>query len=408
VGVPHGQGVALVFEHTQVLGRVALALADDATGALETGARFREAGLDARVIFEPDRKWSCDAPVIDTETRHQSGVRARAVIREIGSRAREAGAGRVFKKTDSTLRGPLAAEFSALFDVWPELPLVYAPAYPALGRSVRNGELLVDGRPLNRTPFAADLLNPSRESSIAALLSETGAGIVVVRNPAELRAALFPGGIFVCDGETETDLEDVAEALRGARCLVAGTAAMASVWARSLWGGSVSSERRRVLRQSFAAATCLIVNGSLHPASRDQLAASGIPMVTHNPAADPLELGTQLAGSIAQNRWAAVCASPAPAAEPLAVAAHIARAAAHAIRLAAPECLMVFGGDTVFAILRELDIDEAEPHFEMLPGAPVSTIAGQGTARRMVLVTKAGGFGAPDYLVRIREILERA
>ena len=32
-----------------------------------------------------------------------------------------------------------------------------------------------------------------------------------------------------------------------------------------------------------------------------------------------------------------------------------------AVELAAPDCLTIFGGDTVFAVLRELGIEEAEP-----------------------------------------------
>jgi len=382
---------------------LALALADDATGALETGARFCEAGLDARVSFEPDPGWRTTALVVDTETRHLLAEQARERIRAIATRAKQVRVVHIYKKTDSTLRGPIAAEFRALLDVWPELPFVYAPAYPALGRTVRNGELYVDGRPLSQTPFAADLLNPSRESSIAALLGATGAEVVPVRNSADLRGVLARGRILVCDGETDADLADVAAAVHGAPCIMAGTAAMASAWAASL-----SRRKRRVWKPPCAALTCLVVNGSLHPASREQLAISGIPTLAHSAAADPLDLGTRLAGLVERSRWAALCASPRCTAEPLAVAAHAAGVAAHAVRLAAPDCLMIFGGDTVFAILRQLGIGQAQPHREILTGAPVSTISGQGTGRPMLLVTKAGGFGAPDYLVRIREILEKA
>jgi uncharacterized protein YgbK (DUF1537 family) len=46
-----------------------LALADDATGALETGARFSAAGLDAIVRFEPGASVAgAGVIVIDTET----------------------------------------------------------------------------------------------------------------------------------------------------------------------------------------------------------------------------------------------------------------------------------------------------------------------------------------------------
>ena len=374
-----------------------LALADDATGALEVGARFGEAGLDTRVCFDPQADWSSGALVIDTETRQMSGERAGDVVRSIAVRAREDGIAHIYKKTDSTLRGPIAAEFRALLDVWPELPLVYAPAYPALGRTVRSGELHVDGRPLSETAFATDLLNPSSESSIAALLHSTGAEVVLVRDAADLRRSLRCGRILVCDGETDRDLEDVAAAIDGAGCLVAGTAAMASVWARRLAGGSRRAQPVSPVR------TCLVVNGSLHPASQEQLAITGIPMLVHDPAADPLDLGGRMAGLMGTHRWASLCAAPPCSADPLAVATHAARVVAHAIRAAAPDCLVVFGGATVFAIMRELHIDRAEPHFEILPGAPVSTIR----EPDMMLVTKAGGFGPRDYLLRIRGILEK-
>ena len=189
----------------------------------------------------------------------------------------------------------------------------------------------------------------------------------------------------------------MADSVRDMPCIVAGTAAMASAWARS-----ISHGKDRHWKPDRAVRTCLVVNGSLHPASREQLAHSGIPALAHTPAADPLNLGNLVASLVTRNRWAALCASPARAGEPLAVAAHAARVTAQAIRQAAPDCLIVFGGDTVFAILRELGIKEATPHAELVPGVPASTVAGP-----MLLVTKAGGFGARDYLQRVRELLER-
>lgn len=377
-----------------------LALADDATGALETGARFHSAGLPARVRFSAELQGAGQVMVIDTETRHLAAAEARDRIRGISRRAREASADSIYKKTDSTLRGPLAAEFTALLEVWPERPLVYVPAYPALGRTVRNGLLLVDGEPLARTAFAADPLNPSNESSIPARLASCGAEIVLVRSAAELPPALSPGRILVCDGETDADLSEIAALIAGANCLVAGTAAMASAWAASL---SKTEPRGAALRHPVR--RCLVVCGSLHPASNRQVAESAIPVVMHLPAADPSDLGTRLAHLIEEHRWAALCAAAPLAPEPLELAAHAGRTAAIAIGLGAPDCLTIFGGDTVFAILRELNIDEAEPAGEILPGVAVSTICHNGAA--MLLVTKAGGFGGPDYLVRIREILEK-
>jgi D-threonate/D-erythronate kinase len=375
-----------------------LALADDATGALEIGARFGEAGIDSRVCFDLDAAWSGDAVVIDTETRPLSREHAAAVIRSIAMRAKQEGVAHIYKKTDSTLRGPIAAEFRALLDVWPELPLVYAPAYPALGRTVRAGELHVDGRPLSETAFAADLLNPSGESSIAKSLHATAAEVFPVRSADDIHPLLAPGRILVCDGETDRDLQDVAAAIDGTPCLLAGTAAMAAAWATRLTGGS-----RRNWTPASPVRTCLVVNGSLHPASRAQLAISGIPMLAHDPTLHPSDTGKRLAAWIGAHRWASLCAGPRCSADPLAVASHAAQVVGHTVRESAPDGLIVFGGATVFAILRELNISEAEPHVEILPGAPASTVR----SPDMMLVTKAGGFGAPDYLLRIRGILEK-
>jgi D-threonate/D-erythronate kinase len=352
-----------------------LALADDATGALETGARLVEAGLEARVRFEP----GFDSGVIDTETRHLPAELAGERIREIAALARKAGVVSIFKKTDSTLRGNIAAEFRALLDVWPELRIVYAPAYPALGRTVRNGELFVNGWPLRETAFANDPLNPAPDGSIRALLGDLN------------------DRVDLWDGEIDQHLADAAAAAAACQspCIVAGTAAMASAWAACFAGGAPRTRRPVPVIES-----CLVVNGSLHPASREQLAVSGMVTVAHSVDEDPEAVGMTLATLVAIEGWAALCASETRSADPLAVAAHAARAVAHACCMAEPDCLMVFGGDTVFAILRELGITEAVPHAEILPGVPASTIAGP-----RLLVTKAGGFGGPDALARLRSIL---
>src|SRR5690348_11280361 len=111
-----------------------LALADDATGALETGARVGQP-----VFFTPDSLPARLPAVLDTEPRHLSPEDAYARIYKIACEAARAGISRIFKKTDSTLRGPIGAEFRALLDAWPDSPLIYAPAYPDLGRIVHDG-----------------------------------------------------------------------------------------------------------------------------------------------------------------------------------------------------------------------------------------------------------------------------
>ena len=171
-----------------------LALADDMTGALETGAKFRAAGIEAVVSAKPVATAGAQALVLDTETRHLNAAEARRVVREFVTRSGIDSPRLVYKKTDSTLRGNISAELESLAELYPDWRIGYAPAYPALGRTVKSGVLYVDGIPAAETEFASDALNPISTSSIPALL-----------HPA------LPCLVF--DGETETDLVAAARTI---------------------------------------------------------------------------------------------------------------------------------------------------------------------------------------------------
>jgi uncharacterized protein YgbK (DUF1537 family) len=361
------------------------ALADDATGALEVGARFACVSGPAPVWLgadPPDPATFAEAEclVVDTETRHLTP-------REAGARVRRfalPGAAWVYKKTDSTLRGNIAAEFRALMEAWPGRPLVYVPAYPDLGRTVVDGELLVDGRPLSQTAFARDPLNPSAVGNIKELLGP----VTLVRQPAQLAEALTGGGILVCDGSRNEDLAAVAEVLRASpvNALAAGPGAFAGHWVRALLPNEVSvSARPRVER-------CLVVNGSRHPASREQVrwaAEQGWQVVVWRGR------GTALAGL---EPWTVITTADETLDAPPAVAHELARAMSQADF----DALLVFGGDTLHAICAALKIEVVMACEELLPGVPLARAGG------ITLITKAGGFGEADLAGAIRQIVERS
>src|SRR5437867_11180604 len=143
-----------------------LAIADDLTGALEVGAHFAARGIEASVTTSTRRERPA-VLVIDTETRHLAPDAAAGRIHSVaaGNSSRL-----IYKKTDSTLRGNIGAELGALLALYPDSPLIYAPAYPAMGRTVRRGCLHVNGSPAHLTAFAGDPLNPVIDSDIARVL----------------------------------------------------------------------------------------------------------------------------------------------------------------------------------------------------------------------------------------------
>ena len=63
------------------------------------------------------------------------------------------------------------------------------------------------------------------------------------------------------------------------------------------------------------------------------------------------------------------------------------------------DTVVVFGGDTATAFLTELAVDYLRPLEEILPGIPLSFL--QDGPRK--LISKSGGFGAGDVLLRIKE-----
>jgi len=348
-----------------------LALADDLTGALETGAKFAAAGVEAVVSAEPEGAPDAPVVVLDTETRHLAAGAAAERVERLVRAAREAGARFLYQKTDSTLRGNIGAELGAVARGWPGAALVYAPAYPRMGRTVRAGRLYVNGVPVSETAFARDPLNPVVESEIARVLGPEAAGAV-----------------RIWDGATDADVAEAARAAVEGGGAAAGPAALAEALAAILDLPRGAAPEWPPVRRA------LLVNGSLHPvAQRQQEHAEA-----HGwPAAGPEEAGTapwtvlrvpDIAGESAPGRARRVGGM---------VAGVLARTGC--------EGLVVFGGDTAYGIVRALGCPVLWPLREIVPGVPLARATVRG--RELYLVTKAGGFGPPAAATAIRAIMEK-
>ena len=112
-----------------------LILADDLTGATDSGAQFASRGIDTLVSWG-DSKSAGETPVVawDLATR-QLEPAAAAAKHEAAVRRLLAPGRRLYKKIDSTLRGQPAAEIAALHATLRELSRpaqgIFAPANPA-------------------------------------------------------------------------------------------------------------------------------------------------------------------------------------------------------------------------------------------------------------------------------------
>jgi len=377
-----------------------LAIADDATGALEVGGQLAIEGVRSHVTTTGGLDLATDALVVDLETRHLAAAEAGLSVASLALAARAGGVPHLYKKTDSTLRGNIASEFQALLCAFPERLLVYVPAYPRMNRTVVGGELYVDGKPLAETGTAADRLNPSSEGNIPVLLAAgCSAPVWVAGKASELRVLLrdcAPGSVIVCDGTSDDDLRGTAAAIAeaGRPSIVAGTGGFVGHWTARL------SVPRRYVAPRLRTGRCLVVSGSLHPASREQVRrASSAAIHTIYLDQQPDQETVQ---ALTGQEWAALATSGDC---PNGVSARMGVLVREALAARAIDCLVIFGGDTALAVLAALGVTTVESAGELLPGIPISTTTYAG--RQLVLVTKAGGFGGEDALLTIKELLEK-
>jgi D-threonate/D-erythronate kinase len=349
-----------------------LALADDLTGALEVGAKFAERGRRACVTIRPSIEDSgVEVLVVDTETRHVPPEAAFQTVRHLAAEARALGVPLVYKKTDSTLRGNTGAELGAMLAAEHTSPLLYAPAYPAMGRTVRGGRLYVHGVPVHETAFARDPLNPVVESEIARVIASQWDGPV---RCAAVPGAMAAGEIFVIDAVMDADVAAAARAVLESGCaLAAGPAALAGELAAQIGGPPREASLPKLVN-------CLVVNGSMHEVSARQIASA-------------VEAGWHVAGpgqpvphgwTIIAERWD-----------------RIGESLPRLFRELAPDGLVIFGGDTAFAILKGLGCSTLDSICEVAPGVPLSRWGA------LHVVTKAGGFGPDSILLQLRGLLER-
>ncbi len=383
-----------------------LVIADDLTGALEVGAVFAGQGVPSLVTTETGldhegARGGTSVHVIDTETRHLSSADAFRIVHTIARAARARGFRYVYKKTDSSLRGNISSELGAVAAAFPDSPLIYAPAYPKLGRTVVDGRLCIEGVPVSETAFSTDDLNPVRESHIPTLL-KCSAGSILSRSirAEDLRHPLQPG-VYVLEGNTEDDLQSAARIFAASHelHLVAGPAGFARYLADLVELPRSTPPPMPELR------SCLVVNGSRHKASDAQIQYAAQLGWSRAPAGDLPQVESGSGWFLMQNPLCPTLTGPD-------FARRIAESVHHVLRQSCLDAMVVFGGDTVFAIAKEIGLNRLWPVREVLPGVPAARLdrdvlseIGNFGDRSFHLISKAGGFGPPDLLLRLREQL---
>lgn len=384
-------------------------IADDLTGAADTGVQFAHAGYRTAVVFrgEPVPPEDLDAVVFDTDSRTlRPGLAARYVA-EAGRQARDARI--VYKKFDSTLRGSVAAELSAALESTRRRGAVVAPAFPAAGRTTSAGTQLVHGVPVHETEMRNDPRTPVREGHLPTLLGRWSGsvgtlGVEDLEDPENVRRALGANAWTVADAGRDADLVALVRAVPDPEGLLwAGSAGLAQAL------GAVYPGPHPGAAALPGAGSVLVVVGSLNAASREQL---GGLVERYGEVAVPVGPGSAgTVGEVVEAARRSFSGGPcvvvhssgkASAGARGKVMRSLARSAAALAGEGLFDGLVLTGGSTAVAVSRALGASGIRLAGEVEAGVPAGTLIGPNP---YAVVTKAGGFGGPGTLVGAVESL---
>lgn len=154
-----------------------LIVADDFSGACDSAVRVAPHGYRAAAFLEPADAPGVDLLAVSTESRHLPAADARTRIRAL---APLLAGRRLYKKIDSTLRGPWIDEVKELLAITDYSQALVCPAFPALGRTVRNGWLCVDNQPVQQIVCPFTVRDAATEDDLARIASEICTSILPV------------------------------------------------------------------------------------------------------------------------------------------------------------------------------------------------------------------------------------
>jgi uncharacterized protein YgbK (DUF1537 family) len=390
-------------------------IADDLTSAADGAAPFGRAGHGVTVCFASDdiltMPFDTEVVSLDLDSRARGANEAAALAARAGHLLRKAPV--LYKTMDSTIRGHIAVEIASTLKASGRRVALVAPAFPAAGRTTIGGVQHVGGVAIGRTTFANDLSLAAREGRIAALFKGATLGPVIeltgpdARDARRIHTALAEAQVVIVDASSESDLDHLVDSAKGSdRVLWVGSPGIAQALARAYPG-----PRRTLPGDVPNAAKPLILVGSLHPSSRAQVATLAVVRQARIIEIDPTCISThredaEIARACTQcldlhDKAVPVVISSAAspitgAAGPTAVL--LARVAQHLRAKGAIDGLIATGGDTAIAVARSFGATGLRLWRDLEPGVPFGTLLGSDP---MPIITKAGGFGDSETLIRL-------
>lgn len=403
-----------------------LIIADDFTGALDTGIQFADYGARTEIMTDADVDFAeyptAEVIIVDTETRHLHGTEAYDIVFNLTQRAVNSGITCLYKKTDSGLRGNIAEEVRAVLDASGQGFIAFLPAFPQMNRIVKDGISYVDGIPISESVFAHDPFEPVTCSRVKDFFGDYKELVKEYRKPEELDIDTEKKQIAIFDASTDLELNKIAEILQKKEKLkvLAGCAGFAAAIPKYL------SIPRRVMNVHTVKKPLLIVCGSINDISKKQISFAkdsgytGVTLTMEQQLKEDYLLtaeGRHLVSDIVEIcLWEGVCVVDTQSnmqgvnkylekkgisleKARVRIADRISELLEGVIDNGLEATIMVIGGDTLFHFIRKMKCRQITLLCELEKGVVYSDMKIKGEHYKVI--SKSGGFGDVDLLVKL-------
>lgn len=418
-------------------------IADDLTGAADTGVHFAKRGLASIVIvntkYQEDILDCMQILAFNTNTRDVDPQIAYKRVNRVAKILKNRGIKCIYKKIDSTLRGNIGIEIESVMDVFDVGTVILTASLPVHERITVGGYHLVNQVPGQNSEITGSLNSAKQESHLPTLIqSQTKRRVghidlsIVMQGVEALREEILTRQkrgeqIITVDAASKNDLAIIADAIVavGLTKIIVGSAGLASELPGAL---RLKNKRERESALPTKEGVVVAIYGSKSKIAMQQvvkakeMASTGvieinIDRILTNKRDMDKELGKVLEEAkrlIAKDKDIIVKLSDTkllpggeknlkPKMEIIAMNKKIVevlgRVAYKIVKSNKVAGLVLTGGETALSVCKKLNSWGIVLRDEVLPGIPVGELIG-GEFEGLNIVSKAGSFGKEDALIK--------